>query len=394
MHIEKRGSQYRFIISTGKDKNGKYGRATMTFTPPKGLSAKQEKKAVTEAAERFERKIKGGACYSFERMSFREFYDLYSEMHLSNLKPNTANQYRIIAEQRLIPYFGSMQVHNITAVDIRLWIAGLKGKAKKGKAAISENSKGVWFRTLSAMLGKAVEWEIIDINPCTKVKAPRKPCSDVPAMQREEVIQLFEKLEHLDNPPMVITLYLLLLTGVRESEAAGLQWQDIDWENKIVHIQRECIYISGKGLFIDTPKSSNSVRDICAPDKLLIQLKSYRAWQQAEIDARGDLWVGPKGDQGFILTQFNGDPVHGSTIRFWVQKTAKLSGVPYVTVHGLRHTYASLLVANGIDARTTAAQLGHSSPALVYSTYANPQSEAKRRAASKIETLVDPSSEE
>lgn len=57
------------------------------------------------------------------------------------------------------------------------------------------------------------------------------------------------------------------------------------------------------------------------------------------------------------------------------------AGVPYVTVHGLRHTFASVLTANGIDARTTAAQLGHSSPALVMNVYANSQTSAQIHAA-------------
>ena len=62
--------------------------------------------------------------------------------------------------------------------------------------------------------------------------------------------------------------------------------------------------------------------------------------------------------------------------------------MPYVTVHGLRHTYASLLIANGVDVRTAAAQLGHSSPSLTMNVYANPQNEAKRRAGNLIADIA------
>lgn len=93
-------------------------------------------------------------------------------------------------------------------------------------------------------------------------------------------------------------------------------------------------------------------------------------------------------DEGYIITQFNGSPVHASTIRKWIKKAFEFCEVPYVTVHGLRHTYASLLIANGVDVRTTASQLGHSSPSLTLNTYANPQNEAKRRAGDLIGTIA------
>lgn len=93
-------------------------------------------------------------------------------------------------------------------------------------------------------------------------------------------------------------------------------------------------------------------------------------------------------DEDYIITQFNGSPVHASTIREWTKKVFDFCEVPYVTVHGLRHTYASLLIANGTDPRTAASQLGHSSPALTMNIYANPQNNAKRKAGDLIGNIM------
>ena len=94
-------------------------------------------------------------------------------------------------------------------------------------------------------------------------------------------------------------------------------------------------------------------------------------------------------DEGYVIAQFDGSPVHASTIREWLKTICKHCEVPYVTVHGLRHTYASLLIANGVDPRTAAAQLGHSTPSLTLNTYANPQNEAKRRAANLLDQMTE-----
>ena len=182
MHITKRNKTYRVTVSCGRDKNNKQILHTATYVPPKGLTAKQEQKAVLEFAENFERKIKGGADVRYNKITFRNFcYDLYYKNHLETLKPKTASGYKIVIESRLIPYFGDMQIRSITPLDILNWISSLERNDGQNKA-LSQNSIGSWFRTLSAILGKAYSWSIIDENPCKRVKAPSKK-ADVNALQ-------------------------------------------------------------------------------------------------------------------------------------------------------------------------------------------------------------------
>ena len=127
MQIQKRNKAYRIIVSCGYDDSGKQIRHTTTFNPPKGLTSKQEQKAVLEFGEQFERKIRGGSFVQYNRMTFKSFcYDLYIKNHLPSLKPKTASGYRTIIEKRLIPYFGDMLIRNITSLDVRKWLASLE----------------------------------------------------------------------------------------------------------------------------------------------------------------------------------------------------------------------------------------------------------------------------
>ncbi len=186
MQIQKRSDAYKITVSCGYDENGKQIRRTTTFVPPKGLTSKQEQKAVLEFAEDFERKVKGGANVQYNKMTFRVFCkELYFMNHLPLLKPKTASGYRIVIESRLLHYFGDMLIRNITPLEIRRWISSLVRKDGK-EDVLSRNSIGVWFRTLSAVLGKAYEWKLIDENPCKRVKAPAKSHSDVQALELKD----------------------------------------------------------------------------------------------------------------------------------------------------------------------------------------------------------------
>ncbi len=382
MHIIKRGKTYRVTVSLGSDSKQKRIRETYTYNPDPKMTAKQAEQAAYKYGIELENKLKRGGSVKYESLTFNQFAELYFKNHSPTLKEYTAAQYRVIYDTRIKPYFGNMRIRNITALDIRKWLMDLE--RSDSKKPLSENAKGVYFRTLSAMLGVAVKWDILDDNPCRKVTTPKSKQSSVKALQQKDFDKLFDKLDSYRDPRVVLLIYLIALTGIRESEAAGLKWQDIDFKNKSISIRREAMYIPKVGIRITTPKSATSIREIFVPDILIDKLKSYKAIQDEEITIKDIMYK----DEGFIITQFDGSPVHPSTIRNWIKNAFKYCEVPYVTVHGLRHTYASLLIANGIDVRTTAAQLGHSSPVLTMNTYANPQNDAKRRAGELIGNIA------
>ena len=406
-----RGNSLRVFVNCGKDSEGKKVIKSQNHKIPEGLSKKELERWIKEKELEMDHRVKGGSNVQNAKMKFKDFVSgIYETNHLSTLKPKTADGYRLVIKYRLLDYFGEMQLQDITTLDVRNWLSQLErieikrkkkdDKDKKEddadkdadkevvKKPLSENSKGNWFRTLSAIMGKAEEWELIEANPCKKIKQPRKAQSEVKALSQEDVNKVWAGLEKYEDTRIVILMKILILTGIRSSECAGLEWRDINFDDCSIKIERETIRRDHIGFIDTTPKSMSSQRVIAIPESLRDDLRAYQAYQKEEIDKRGDLWIGEKGDRCKLFTQFNGNPVQNSTFRFWVQTYMKWCGVPYVTVHGLRHTFASIMIANGVDARTTAAQMGHSQPSLVYNTYANPQEFAKRKAANLMGNIV------
>ena len=387
MYYQVNGNKVRFFIDCGFGSNGKKAIKSHQITLPEGLSKKEMKRIIKETGEEFERKIRGGSTAFNDRLKFKDFVNgIYEKNHLSTLKPKTAQDYRAIIRDRL-NYFDEMLLIDITPIDVRKWLAQLD-RTDGSAQPLSENSKGIWFRTLSAIMGKAEDWELIESNPCKKVKQPRKPQSDVKALEQAEVDKVFNNFENFDDIRIVIMMKIFILTGMRYSECSGLEWGDVDFDDCTIRIVRESIYVRGKGVVESTPKSKSSRRIICIPMSLAEDLKEYKAIQEQWIEERGDLWVGEKGDKAKLFTQFDGKPVNSSTFNFWVRKYLDWCGVPYVPPHALRHTFASLLISHGVDASAAAAQLGHSSPSLVYNTYANPQEAAKRNSARLLEEIT------
>jgi integrase len=392
MQFSKRGNKWLITISCGYD-HGKQVRKSITYSPPQGLSKNEEKEAVQTFAKQFQQRIKGGADTKVYRITFKTFCDEYFFPRcVDSLSKKTYSDYKIVADNRLIPYFGNMLIHNISSLDIIMWKQNLQRMDGRDKE-LSQNSVGNWERTLSAILGKAFSWNFIDENPCRRVKKSSNYNPDVKALQLSDVQKLHNKLPEYPHEPAKLFVMLGLETGERIEELLGAEWHDIDFQRGTISVRRTSQYIPGKGMVEGKPKSKSSYRVIPLNKEMLAELQKYRLWQNDRFEQLGDLYEGKAGDAARLFTTETGKPVFDSTARKWLNGVLRWAEVPRITCHGLRHTFASILISNNIDARTVAALLGHSSPALVYNTYANLQEKAKLNAIDQLHKLIneDPS---
>lgn len=167
---------------------------------------------------------------------------------------------------------------------------------------------------------------------------------------------LADYLHNEPNPRWKISLLIVLFMGLRRGELAGLEWKDIDYENKTMTIARSVQDIAGFGLITKEPKTENSKRTISMPDKLIEYLKEYEEWWINQKKYLGDRL----GDTDRLFCTENGTSISPGLFRVLLQKILKRADLRKVHLHSIRHTNVTLQMSAGVDPKTVSVRAGHS----------------------------------
>ena len=390
--IEKRGkNSYRLTVSEGFDLNGKpmIHRKTVHGT---------KKDAEVELAK-FVTEVQNGLVIDGKSLKFSEFTEIWKRDYGSKeLAPSTYKRYCRMLETRLLPYFGHFYINKIKPTDIMKFydllekdtqLVRKKGNnGSKTKKPLSGKTILEHHRLLRAMLHKAVYWQLIVANPAERVQPPKARKPKRKSYDDEQTKILLENLELLssEDTKYKVAIILTVFTGVRLGELMGLEWQDVDFKNGIISINRSSQYLSDMGVFTKVPKTESSIREIAIPEFIISLLEEYKLWYEEQKSIYGELWT--NSDRLFV--QADGKPMHPSTISKWFVKYVGQIGLPVINFHGLRHTNASLLVAQNIDIAVISARLGHAQISTTLDFYVHPLLSHNRKAGYALENLLLP----
>ena len=390
--IEKRGkNSYRLIVSEGFDLNGNpmIHRKTVHGT---------KKDAEVELAK-FVTEVQNGLVVDGKSLKFSEFTEIWKRDYGSKeLAPTTYKRYCRMLETRLLPYFGHFYINKIRPTDIMKFydllekdtqLVRKKGNnGSKTKKPLSGKTILEHHRLLRAMLHKAVYWQLIVANPTERVQAPKAKKPKRRSYDDEQTKILLENLELLsiEDTKYKVAIILTIFTGVRLGELMGLEWQDVDFKNGIVSINRSSQYLSDMGVFTKTPKTESSIREIAIPEFIISLLEEYKLWYEEQKSIYGELWT----NSGRLFVQADGKPMHPSSISKWFVRYVSTIGLPVINFHGLRHTNASLLVAQNVDIAVVSARLGHAQISTTLDFYVHPLLSHNRKAGYALENLLLP----
>ena len=390
--IEKRGkNSYRLTVSEGFDLNGNpmIHRKTVHGT---------KKDAQVELAK-FVTEVQNGLVIDGKSLKFSEFVEVWKRDYGSKeLAPTTYKRYCRMLETRILPYFGHFYINKIRPTDIMKFydllekdtqLVRKKGNnGSKTKKPLSGKTILEHHRLLRAMLHRAVYWQLIVSNPAERVQPPRAKKPKRRSYDDEQTKILLENLEKLtvEDTKYKVAIILTIFTGVRLGELMGLEWQDVDFRNGIISINRSSQYLSDMGVFTKVPKTESSIREIAIPEFIISLLEEYKLWYEEQKSIYDELWA--NSDRLFV--QADGKPMHPSSISKWFVKYVGTIGLPVINFHGLRHTNASLLVAQNIDIAIISARLGHAQISTTLNFYVHPLLSHNRKAGYALENLLLP----
>ena len=388
--IEKRGkNSYRLSCLAGYNLQGKPIKKTKTVHGTK-------KEAEIELAK-FVADVQNGMVIEGKSLKFSEFTEIWKRDYGSKeLAPSTYKRYCRMLETRLLPYFGHFYVNKIKPTDIMQFYDLLSKDTQLVRKKDNDGNKTLkplsgktileHHRLLRAMLHKAVYWQVIVSNPAERVQPPKAKKPKRKYYDDDQCKILLENMEQLDEEQIKYktAIILTVFTGVRLGELMGLEWNDIDFRNGIVSINRSSQYLADTGVFTKVPKTESSIREVAIPDFVISLLEEYKLWYEEQKSLYGELWI----DSNRLFVQADGKPMHPSTISKWFVKFIGQIGLPVINFHGLRHTNATLLIAQNIDVAVVAARLGHAQITTTFNFYVHPIIAHNKKAGFALENLL------
>lgn len=401
---------YQVKVSRGRDKlTGKQLTPyTTTYTPPEGWSRKaierdlmrfmgefeaacrrgevltkeEQKTKATEQAENTKRKLEE----ENKKPTFSQYLEIFLTEKSATLSATTVQSYRQ-SLKRPKEVFGERKLEDITFLDVKQFITDLQ-TAKGKKKPLKHGTVVTYYTTLHTLFESAVENEVIENNPMQRMKKPKARKDE---MKQEALCYDVEELEYirecLENEPLKwkALVTLLIDTGCRRGEIAGLKWEEINLKTGVVNICRNVQYTKEKGVYITTPKSHQSRVIVLTPHALQV-LKEWKKAQALEYFGRG-ISTG-----GFCFTQNEGEMLNPNTITGYVRDFGKRYNMPGIHPHTFRHSHASIAIRNGIDPVTVSKKLGHCNPSVTLNIYSHANEEAQRKSTERMaDILYNPS---
>lgn len=412
-NIEKRGKNtWRVGTQVLTDTGWAWVRRTIHL--PGALSEAKQRKEAEKALAKLITEVGEGKATPNTGTAYTvaTFAEYWMRQHVEpNLSAVTCKTYRHFLDARIIPMLGDVPLKKLTPTKLTEWINEVRSsprrstslppdqrkrpttpsensrraKAKTADVPLSARTVRHYYDTMEAMLDKAVQWEILPSNPMSKVDRPTVKKAHVHYLTEERAVELLRCLKDEPNMCYRVAVLLALLCGLRLGEVGALRLTDIDWEHNTIDISRALKYTPATGNFEGTPKTDAGARLVSLPDGMMDVLRETQKYQEETAKAIGDNWVG----EGWIVHAWNGAQLHHDTPSKWFRKFADAHGFEGVRFHDLRHTHATMLLANNIDAVAVATRLGHTDASTTLRVYAHALRRRDEDAAKAVQTILD-----
>lgn len=288
----------------------------------------------------------------------------FDNYYKPNFTPEVVKNAKISLNAKILDKIGNLKIYQITPMVINDLINEWKSEiSPRTRKRLSNGTIKKLYNYLSSIYNYALRMDLIDYSPLEKVKLKLEDdrTKKLHFYTAEQVKILFDNMQD-ETIETQLAIKLAVYCGLRRSEIYGIQWKDIDTKNKTIHIQRTRLRVNGVDETSKT-KTLNSNRIVSINDELLKDIKKMKHTSE---------FIFEKPDRDIC------EKLHR------IQFKASL---PRIKFHDLRHTSATLLLANGLDLKSVSEYLGHSNISTT-SIYVHALDQKHKVASDKLTELL------
>lgn len=318
------------------------------------------------------RRDEGLVSMSGRGPTLQEWLDHWLEQIAARrVRPRTLESYRTTVRLHIIPAVGAQRLGKLQPEQVEAMYGLMLAEGLSASTVLRTH------RILSRALKVAMQRGKVSRNVCTLVDPPTPKRAESTPLTADEARRVLAAASEVRN---AARWTVALALGLRQSEALGLKWSDIDLDRGTLSVRRGLHRVTGRGLVFEEPKSERSRRTLALPVQLVEALRRHQAAQLEERAAAGSEWQ----DQDLVFTQPNGRPLDRRSD--WESWRALLSsaGVRQVRLHDGRHTAATLLLTAGVHPRVVMELLGHSQMRTTTDVYSHVMPALAREAADQM----------
>lgn len=389
--LENRGEgSWRVTISNGYNPDGSKRRLQRTVKVDPAKTENAQRKEVERIAAALETDYRRHLITDGKKITMKALADEFMANHVQRrgLAVSTAGEYKDLIYGRIVPAFEKGYVQDLTGKEINKFYQQLANEPAKTARSKTGKLSGTYrlkyHVALHSMLAFAVRMGYISVNPADAVEPPRKDTKETMFYELEDCRKLLEALDALPDTQWRLFFYMAIYTGMRPGELIGLNWQDIT--GNVLTVRAGAVYVNGRGTIrTDRPKTQKSIRMIDLPPAVMSILQQHRREQAEYRLGFGGAWPEPDA----IFTGALGHRLNISSPTQKFQKIVKEYDLRPITLYGLRHTAATIMIAQGLNARDVAARLGHAQTSTTLNIYAHAFMDANTRATEAIANALE-----
>jgi integrase len=276
----------------------------------------------------------------------------------------------------VLPVIGETKLAKLTPLNVQ------ELYANRIAAGLSPTTVSQLHAVLHRAVKQAVRWGLLTRNVTELADAPRRSTPETVTWDAKQVRSVLRVADRDENGIGALWR-LALMTGMRRGEILGLRWEDLDLDRSTLSVRRTRSRGKGGAWIEGTPKTASGRRAIALPPSLVEALRRHRLKQVERRLALGPAWE----DTGYVFSNEIGVPLHVNALDLRFRRLIGAAGVPKIRFHDLRHTSATLMLANGEHPKVVQERLGHADIAMTM-RYLHVSMGMQRDAADRLDALL------